>query len=159
MATITDDVLPHLDGVVSGLTPARRAELPFRCTSAGRGGHRGRLVESGSDRECEWMVVPGALRFDGAPFVARFRTDLLLRLRIDIEATEEDATLEAHDLAAGILADWIAADRRGVPATTGIQSIAPDPDAEITYDLVESSEGVPLAVIYGLPFILIHGSC
>lgn len=159
MSTLSGDAFPHLDSVVTGLTPSVRAEIPFRCQSAVGRGWRGTLEDAGRDRDCEWVVLPGGLGWDGTTYVPRFRSTVMLRLRVDVEATERDAALIAHDLMTGILTDWIAADRRGVPATTGIQSIGPDPDAEMAHDLVESEDGAPLAVILSAPFILVHGSC
>lgn len=155
MANLLEDSFPHLDGVVNGLTPAYRADLLFKCVSVRDRGAREALTV---DREAEWMVVEGP-EFDGAPHFARFRSRVVLRLRVDVKAREDDALMEAHALATGIVTDWLTADRRGVSATTGILAIVPDPEDLVTYSRIEADEGPPLAVVAEIAFILVHGDC
>jgi hypothetical protein len=155
MANLLEDGFPHLDGIINGLTPAYRADLQFRCTSVKDRGTRDALT---ADRECEWMTAE-PFTYDGAPHFARFRTPVVLRLRVDVKAREDDARLEAHVLAQGIIRDFLAADRAGVPATTGINVIVPDPESLVNYTLIEAEEGPPLAVVAEVGFIIIEGDC
>lgn len=155
MPNLLEDGFPHLDAIVSGLAPVYRADIPFRCTSVKDRGTREALS---ADRECEWMTAE-PFTYDGAPHFARFRTPVVLRLRIDVKAREDDARLEAHVLAQGIIRDFLTADRAGVPATTGINVIVPDPESLVNYTLIEADEGPPLAVVAEVGFIIIEGDC
>lgn len=155
MPNLLEHGFPHLDGVVSGLTPAYRSEIPFRCTSVKDRGTRAALT---ADRECEWMVAE-PFSYDGAPHFPRFRTPVVLRLRVDVDAREDDARLVAHVLARGLVESFNAADYSGVAATTGINVIVPDPDKLVNYTLIEADEGPPLAVVAEVGFIIIEGDC
>lgn len=155
MPNLLEDGFPHLDGVVSGLAPVYRADIPFRCASVKDRGTREALS---ADRECEWMTAE-PFAYDGAPHFARFRTPVVLRLRVDVKAREDDARLEAHVLARGLVTSFLAADYSGVTATTGINVIVPDPDRLMNYALIEADEGPPLAVVAEVGFIIIEGDC
>jgi hypothetical protein len=155
MPNLLQDGFPHLDAVVSALTPVYRDDIPFRCTSVKDRGTREALS---ADRECEWMVAE-PFTYDGAPHFARFRTPVVLRLRVDVKAREDDARLEAHVLARGLVTSFLAADYAGVPATTGINVVIPDPEALVNYTLIEAEEGPPLAVVAEVGFIIIEGDC
>ena len=156
------DAFPHLDAVVNGtattpaIAPAYRTDLPFRCCSAKDRGARDALT---ADREAEWMVLAGPVR-DGPGTVARFLSQVGLRVRVDVKARAEDSLLEAHALATGLMADFITADRRGVSATTGILALFVTFDKEVTYSPVEpEDDGPPVAIILTIEFTLMHGDC
>lgn len=156
------DTFPHLDAVVNGsattpaIAPAYRPDLPFRCRSAQDRGTRNALTV---DREAEWTVLSGPVR-DGPGVVARFLTQLGLRVRVDVKARAEDSLVEAHALATGLMADFITADRRGVSATTGILALFVTFGKEVTYSPVASEDdGPPVAIIMTIEFTLMHGDC
>jgi hypothetical protein len=155
MPNLLEHGFPHLDGVVSGLAPVYRDDIPFRCTSVKDRGTREGLT---ADRECEWMVAE-PFGYDGAPHFARFRTPVVLRLRVDVKERADAARLEAHVLARGLVESFLAADYAGVAATTGINVVVPDPDKLVTYTLIDADEGPPLAVVAEVGFIITEGNC
>ena len=149
-------VFPHLDDVVNGLTPAYRPEVNFRVRSARDAGTR---VAMTSDREGEWTLISGPNR-DSYGTVKRFTSKIGLAFRVDVKASIQDAKAEGHDLAVGIMGDFIDTERRGVPSITGIQAIVIDPDAEVTYSPIDpDQEGPTLALVVTIQFVLMHGDC
>lgn len=155
-AILLEKVFPHLDGVVNGLTPVYRPEIPFRIRSVKDQGTRQAMT---TDREGCWTHISGPKR-DTYGTIKRYKTMIGLNFRVDVKATVDDAKAEGHDLAVGLMGDFIDTDRRGVVATTGIQALVVDPEADVTYSPIDpDQDGPTLAIVATIQFILTHGDC
>lgn len=152
--------LPHLDTVISALTPAYRAEVPFRCQSARDNGTR-TFTEAARDRDCRWRLVPGVgpSKPKNAGMVAAFRSRYLLDIYIEVTTTPDVAQLVGAELAVGIMTDATGADWRGTPSVTTLLAVAVEEDVPVEFTDVVTSDGSVIAVITSVPFNILHGSC
>lgn len=147
---------PHLDGVVSALTPAYRDEILFRCRTERDQGTR-LFADAARDRDARWTVLSGPRRESGMSPV--FTTLAGLQVFVEVAATEDDALLVAHALAEGIMTTAITTDWRGVVATTGLLAVAVAEDEPTYTRVIADGAEVPHGLIVTIPFLIRHGSC
>lgn len=152
--------LPHLDEVVSALTPVYRAEVPFRCQSARDNGTR-TFAEAARDRDCRWRLAPGVgpSHPANAGMVAAFRSRYLLDIYIEVTTTPDVAQQVGAELAVGIMTNAIGADWRGTPSVTTLLAVAVAIDEAVEFAEVVTTDGSVIALIASIPFNVLHGSC
>lgn len=105
------------------------------------------------------MLPDGGAEWSAYGTIPRFNTIVALQMRLDVDATIEDAKGVGHALSTGLLADFITADRKGDPTTTGILAIRPT-NNKVVFSLPRfDGEGEPPYIIMTIEFTLMHGDC
>jgi len=152
--------LPHLDTVVTALTPAYLPTIRFRCQSARDDGTR-TFAEAARDRDARWRLASGVgpTLPANSGMVAVFRTRYMLDIYIEVATTPDVAQQVGAELAQGIMTSAIGADWRGTPSVTTLLAVEVARDEAVEFAEVVTTDGSVIALIASIPFNILHGSC